>query len=93
MDHRRQRFIQLIRTSFLCPLLPLSLFPNETLSAFARLHAYGNVHDPFVEAQHAEILASIEAKQTSRSATYFELLTNTSLLHRVVLGCSLQYGL
>jgi hypothetical protein len=67
--------------------------PDEALATLARLHARGDVRDPFVKAQHAEILESIEAERTQGQATYLELFTNPSLLRRVVLGCSLQFGL
>jgi hypothetical protein len=67
--------------------------PDAALAVLARLHARGNTSDPFVRAQHAEMLAEIDAERAQGPATYVELLTTPSLLRRLVLGCSLQFGL
>jgi MFS family permease len=67
--------------------------PDAALATLARLHARGDAQDPFVRAQHAEILAEIESERAQGPATYGELLTTPSLLRRLVLGCALQAGL
>jgi hypothetical protein len=67
--------------------------PDAALATLARLHARGNATDPFVRAQHAEILAEIESERAQGPATYGELFTTPSLLRRLVLGCALQAGL
>jgi hypothetical protein len=47
---------------------------EEALLVLAKLHANGNVNDPYVQAELSEIRAKLEEEKLYPAPSYFELL-------------------
>jgi hypothetical protein len=47
---------------------------DEALRVLARLHAKGNVNDPYVQAEFGEIVAKLAFEKQHPTPSYFELL-------------------
>lgn len=64
---------------------------EEALAVLAHLHAHGNINDPFVVAEHREIIeqVAIEAEETRNAWT--QLFTIRSNFRRLLLGVALQF--
>lgn len=64
---------------------------EEALHVLARLHAHGNVHDPFVVSEHKEILAQVQIERLETRDAWAQLFTVKSNFRRLVLGVSIQF--
>ena len=64
--------------------------PEEGLKTLARLHANGNVNDPWVQAEFDQIQESITHEHEHEAKSYGELFTNRSSFRRLVIACALQ---
>lgn len=64
---------------------------NEALFVLARLHAHGDVNDPFVVAEHREILEQVRIEQEETRDAWVQLFTIKSNLRRLLLGVALQF--
>jgi len=62
---------------------------EKGLQTLARLHAHGNVNDPWVVAEYEQILASIEFEHEHEAKSYAELFRGSSF-RRLLLCCALQ---
>ncbi|KAJ7595189.1 general substrate transporter [Mycena floridula] len=65
---------------------------DEARATLARLHAHGNLDDPFVVSQVEDIKADIGKSQDIGEATWSELFTDGSNLRRLSLGYILQFS-
>ncbi|KAI1332648.1 MFS sugar transporter-like protein [Xylariaceae sp. FL0255] len=63
---------------------------DEGLVILAKLHAHGDVHDPWVRAEFAQIQESITYEHEHEAKSYRELFTNKSAFRRLFLACSIQ---
>ncbi|KAJ4255827.1 hypothetical protein NW757_004450 [Fusarium falciforme] len=63
---------------------------EETLHTLARLHANGNVEDPFVMAEYDEIRNSIQYEHQHAAKSYKELFKSRSAFRRLFLCCAIQ---
>ncbi|KAL6353627.1 hypothetical protein LRP88_14125 [Fusarium phalaenopsidis] len=63
---------------------------EETLHTLARLHANGNVEDPFVMAEYGEIRNSIQYEHQHAAKSYKELFKSRSAFRRLFLCCAIQ---
>ncbi|KAH7274941.1 general substrate transporter [Fusarium solani] len=63
---------------------------EETLHTLARLHANGNVEDPFVMAEYDEIRNSIQYEHQHAAKSYKELFKSRSSFRRLFLCCAIQ---
>lgn len=50
--------------------------PDEGLATLARLHAGGDIHDPWVRAEFAQIQESITDEHEQEAKSYVELFKN-----------------
>lgn len=64
---------------------------QEGLATLARLHARGDIHDPFVQAEFKDIQASIK-HENEHSKGWSDLLMNKSTFRRLMLGVILQFS-
>ncbi|RDW63630.1 hypothetical protein BP6252_11175 [Coleophoma cylindrospora] len=64
--------------------------PEEGLRTLAKLHANGDVHDAYVQAEHEVILAQIADEHENAAKTYGELFKNRSNTRRIVIACACQ---
>lgn len=64
---------------------------HEALIVLARLHAHGDVDDPFVVAEHREILEQVKIEQEETRDAWVQLFTIKSNLRRLLLGVALQF--
>ncbi|KAJ5286823.1 general substrate transporter [Penicillium angulare] len=102
-DSRQWRIslgIQMIPAVFLAALI--LLFPesprwlidngrlDEGLRTLARLHARGNVNDPWVQTEYDQICTSITHEHEAEAKSYTELFTDRSCFRRLFLACSIQ---
>lgn len=62
----------------------------EGLRTLARLHSNGNVDDPWVKAEFAQIQESITYEHEHEAKSYAELFTNKSSFRRLFIACALQ---
>jgi hypothetical protein len=62
----------------------------EGLATLAKLHAHGNVDDPWVQAEYAQITAAIAEEHQHEAQSVSELFTDRSCLRRLILACSIQ---
>ncbi|KAI1495055.1 MFS transporter [Biscogniauxia mediterranea] len=60
------------------------------LATLARLHAAGDVTDPWVRAQFTQIQESISFEHEHEAKSYAELFKNKSAFRRLFLACALQ---
>ncbi|KAK0214553.1 general substrate transporter [Armillaria fumosa] len=65
---------------------------EEARICLARLHAHGDVNDPFVTAQMEDIKADIHKAQDIGESTWSELFTIPSNFRRLSLGYILQFS-
>ncbi|KAJ3843839.1 general substrate transporter [Lentinula raphanica] len=65
---------------------------DEATKTLAKLHAHGNINDPFVVSQMEDIKAEIQRAREIGSASWSELITDSSNLRRVSLGYILQFS-
>ncbi|KAI1308270.1 MFS sugar transporter-like protein [Xylaria venustula] len=63
---------------------------DEGLATLARLHAGGDIHDPWVRAEFAQIQESIAEEHEQEAKSYIELFKNRSAFRRLFLACSIQ---
>ncbi|KAL2691374.1 hypothetical protein Neosp_001759 [[Neocosmospora] mangrovei] len=63
---------------------------EETLHTLARLHANGNVEDPFVMAEYDEIRNSIQYEHQHAAKSYKELFKSRSAFRRLFICCAIQ---
>ena len=65
---------------------------EEALLVLARLHAHGDVNDPFVVAEHQEIIQGIEIERRETADAFIQLVTQKNNLRRLMLGIALQFS-
>ncbi|TGJ78586.1 hypothetical protein E0Z10_g10179 [Xylaria hypoxylon] len=63
---------------------------DEGLATLARLHSNGDINDPWVCAEFAQIRESIEEEHEQEAKSYSELFKNKSAFRRLFLACSIQ---
>ena len=63
----------------------------ESLQVLARLHAHGDKTDPFVLAEHQEILEQVRIEQEETRDAWVQLFTSKSNMRRLILGVALQF--
>lgn len=63
---------------------------EDGLRTLARLHANGNEHDPWVQAEFAQIQESITFEHEHEAKSYVELFKSRSSFRRLFLCCALQ---
>lgn len=63
---------------------------EEGLRTLARLHSNGNLHDPWVQAEYAQIQESITYEHEHEAQSYVELFTSRSSFRRLFLCCAIQ---
>lgn len=63
---------------------------EEGLKTLAKLHAHGDVSDPWVQAEYAQIQESISFEHEHEAKSYKELFTNKSAFRRLFIACALQ---
>lgn len=63
---------------------------DEGLRTLAKLHAHGNVNDPWVVAEFAQIKEQIEFEHEHEAKSYIELFTNRASFRRVLLTSAIQ---
>ncbi|KAI5922746.1 MFS transporter [Camillea tinctor] len=63
---------------------------DDGLATLARLHAAGDVTDPWVRAQFTQIQESISFEHDHEAKSYAELFRNKSAFRRLFLACALQ---
>ncbi|KDQ49680.1 hypothetical protein JAAARDRAFT_616077 [Jaapia argillacea MUCL 33604] len=92
----------------LLPAVPLALFilllpesprwlamqgrSDECHAVLARLHARGDLNDPFVIAEHREIIENVELEKKITQNAWSQLFTSRSNLRRLILGVALQFS-
>lgn len=64
---------------------------DEALRILARLHAHGDIHDPFVVNEHKEILAQVRVEQQETRNAWAQLFLVKSNFRRLVLGVAIQF--
>ncbi|KAI3332904.1 MFS sugar transporter-like protein [Ustulina deusta] len=64
--------------------------PDEGLATLAKLHAGGDINDPWVRAEFAQIQESIAEEHNQEAKSYVELFKNKSAFRRLFLACSIQ---
>ncbi|KAI1794399.1 general substrate transporter [Ganoderma leucocontextum] len=93
----------------LTPALPLAFFilflpesprylamkdrNEEALWVLARLHAHGDIDDPFVISEHREILAQVQLERQETRDAWTQLFTVKSNFRRVLLGVAIQFSI
>ncbi|KAF2154241.1 MFS putative major facilitator superfamily transporter [Myriangium duriaei CBS 260.36] len=63
---------------------------EKGLQTLARLHAHGNVDDPWVRAEYEQIQDSITFEHEHAAKSYMELFRNKSSFRRLFLACAIQ---
>ncbi|OTB09177.1 hypothetical protein M426DRAFT_70955 [Hypoxylon sp. CI-4A] len=63
---------------------------EEGLQTLAKLHSNGDVNDPWVQAEFAQIQETISFEHAHEAKSYRELFTNPSAFRRLFLACSIQ---
>ncbi|KAH8670857.1 general substrate transporter [Xylariales sp. PMI_506] len=63
---------------------------EEGRDTLARLHSNGDVNDPWVQAEFAQIQESISFEHEHEAKSYKELFVNKSAFRRLFLACALQ---
>ncbi|KAJ5212548.1 uncharacterized protein N7498_004194 [Penicillium cinerascens] len=63
---------------------------EEGLRTLAKLHAHGNEHDAWVQAEYAQIQESITYEHEHEAKSYVELFKSRSSFRRLFLCCALQ---
>jgi len=79
---------------FLFPESPRWLIDHnrgeEGLATLARLHAHGDVTDPWVRAEYDQINDNITFEHEHEAKSYAELFVNQSSFRRLFIACALQ---
>jgi MFS family permease len=79
---------------FLFPESPRWLIDNNQeelgLATLARLHANGDITDPWVRAEFAQIQETITFEHENEAKSYLELFRNMSCFRRIFIACALQ---
>ncbi|KAL0947977.1 hypothetical protein HGRIS_010603 [Hohenbuehelia grisea] len=65
---------------------------DEARATLARLHAQGDINDPFVTSQMEDIKADLQRSKEIGESSWSELFTNFSNFRRVGLGYILQFS-
>lgn len=65
---------------------------EKGLETLAKLHAHGNIHDPYVIAEYNLIEAQIIEEHTQRRKTYFDLFKDWPNIRRTILVMAAQAG-
>ncbi|XXH03691.1 hypothetical protein Hte_010097 [Hypoxylon texense] len=63
---------------------------DEGLVTLAKLHSNGDIHDPWVQAEFAQIKETITFEHEHEAKSYLELFTNPSAFRRLFLAVSIQ---
>jgi MFS family permease len=63
---------------------------SAALITLAKLHAHGDTHDPWVLAEHQQILDSLAYEEEHAAKGYMELLTHMPSFRRLFLVAALQ---
>lgn len=63
---------------------------EQGLQTLARLHAHGNIEDPWVRAEFDQIQETITFEHEHEASSIGELFTDRSCLRRLVLACAIQ---
>lgn len=63
---------------------------DEGLKTLAKLHAHGDVDDPWVKAEFAQIEEAITFDHDHEAKSYLELFRSRSSFRRLLIGCSVQ---
>ncbi|KAJ1299916.1 hypothetical protein OPQ81_005357 [Rhizoctonia solani] len=63
---------------------------EQGLQTLAKLHAHGNVEDPFVRAEFAQIEEAIAYDAEHEAKSYAELFKSRSSFRRLLIACSCQ---
>ncbi|KAJ5131874.1 hypothetical protein N7448_006032 [Penicillium atrosanguineum] len=63
---------------------------EDGLRTLAKLHAHGNEHDPWVQAEYAQIQETINHEHEHEAKSYVELFKSRSSFRRLFLCCALQ---
>ncbi|KAI0325330.1 general substrate transporter [Cubamyces sp. BRFM 1775] len=66
---------------------------DEALHVLARLHAHGDIHDPFVVNEYKEILAQVRVEQQETRNAWAQLFLVKSNFRRLVLGVAIQFSI
>lgn len=64
---------------------------QEALFVLARLHAHGDIHDPFVVSEHKEILAQVQVERQETRDAWAQLFLVKSNFRRLLLGVAIQF--
>jgi sugar porter (SP) family MFS transporter len=64
--------------------------PEEGLRTLARLHAHGDITDPWVRAEFDQIQDAITFEHENAARSFSELFTDRSSFRRLFLACSIQ---
>ncbi|KAH6655567.1 sugar transport protein [Truncatella angustata] len=63
---------------------------EKGLQTLANLHAHGNINDPWVQAEYAQIQEAIEFEHEHEAKSYVELVKNKSAFRRLFIAVALQ---
>lgn len=63
---------------------------EQGLQTLAKLHANGDVNDPYVQAEYEVIVAQIAEEHAHAAKSYGELFKNRSNTRRIILACAVQ---
>lgn len=63
---------------------------DEALQTLAKLHANGDVNDPYVRMEYDEIMEQIKFEETKAVKSYAELFRSPSTRRRVILAAGMQ---
>ncbi|KAH9937984.1 general substrate transporter [Amylocystis lapponica] len=93
----------------LLPALPLAFFvlllpesprylamkgrDQEALFVLGRLHAHGDITDPFVVSEHREILEQVKVEAEETRNAWTQLFTIKSNVRRLILGIAIQFSI
>jgi hypothetical protein len=63
---------------------------GAALITLAKLHAHGDTNDPWVLAEHQQIIDSLAYEEEHAAKGYMELLTHMPSFRRLFLVCAIQ---
>ena len=64
--------------------------PEAGLQSLARLHANGDINDPYVQAEYEIIKAQIAEEHSEAAKSYLALFNNRSNTRRIIIACACQ---